>query len=150
VSRIPHAPLLLGLAGLLPFVWGVLTMYVPSLYSFSLSVLGPRLVGPYLQNGYGTVILSFMSGVLWGFATRTEGARAGVCYGLSVLPALWAFFMVGNGPNYAATSLAVGFIGLLMLDWQFSRWGLTPGWWMPLRLLLTGVVVLCLLPVVFL
>ena len=97
-----------------------------------------------MQLFYGSVILSFMSGVLWGFATRVDGARAGLCYTLSVVPALWAFFMTGGGPVSAATNLIFGFAGLLILDFAFSRWGLTPPWWMALRGLLTAVVLLCL------
>ena len=142
--HIPRAPLVLGLAGLIPFVWGALTLYVPDLMQFGIEVLGPRFVGPYVQLFYGSVILSFMSGVLWGFATKTSGAQAATGYALSVLPALWAFFMTGGGPVSAATNLIFGFVGLLMLDFAFARWGLTPPWWMALRLLLTAIVVICL------
>ena len=87
-----------------------------------------------------------MSVVLWGFATRDEGW---VGYALSVIPALWAFFMVGGGPTSAAVNLAVGFLGLLLLDYQFWSRGLAPTWWMQLRILLTAIVVLSLLPVIF-
>ncbi|MDC1430571.1 DUF3429 domain-containing protein, partial [Octadecabacter sp.] len=97
---------------------------------------------------YGTVILSFMSGVLWGFATNAMGGQAATGYALSVLPALWAFFMVGGGPVSAGMNLIAGFAALLVLDYAFSIWGLAPRWWMALRVLLTGIVILCLLPVV--
>ena len=141
---IPRAPLLLGLAGLIPFVWGAATLYSDTLAGLGAAYLGPRFVGPYVQLAYGTVILSFMSGVLWGFATRTSGAQAATGYALSVIPALWAFFMVGGGPTSAAMNLIFGFAGLLLLDFAFSRWGLTPPWWMALRVLLTAIVILCL------
>ncbi|MGR3271977.1 DUF3429 domain-containing protein [Thalassococcus profundi] len=147
---IPRSALTLGLAGLIPFVWGALTLLVPSLADFGLEVLGPRFVGPYVQLSYGTVILAFMSGVLWGFAARAGGARAATGYALSVIPALWAFFMVGGGPVSAGMNLIFGFLGLLILDAQFARWGLAPDWWMRLRLLLTAVVVACLSVGVFL
>ncbi|TCL00499.1 uncharacterized protein DUF3429 [Shimia isoporae] len=142
--RIPTAPLLLGLAGLIPFVWGALTILQPSLQDWGAATLGPRFVGPYVQLFYGSVILSFMSGVLWGFATKAGGARAAVGYTLSVIPALWAFFMTGGGPVSAGTNLLFGFAGLLLLDYAFFQWGLTPPWWMRLRLILTAVVVTCL------
>ncbi len=144
MTAIPRAPLLLGLSGLIPFVWGALTLFVPAFAQFGASTFGPRFVGPYVQLFYGSVILSFMSGVLWGFATKASGAQAATGYALSVLPALWAFFMTGGGPVSAATNLIFGFVGLLMLDFAFSRWGLTPPWWMRLRLLLTAIVVVCL------
>lgn len=141
---IPRAPLWLGLAGLIPFLWGAATLLVPQLHDWSLANLGPRFVGPYLQLAYGTVILSFMSGVLWGLAARAQGTQAATGYFLSVLPALWAFFMVGGGPTSAGINLIIGFLALICLDTAFSHWGLTPPWWMKLRVLLTAVVTLCL------
>ena len=142
--RIPTAPLLLGLAGLLPFLWGAVTYLYGPLADWGVATLGPRFVGPYVQLFYGAVILSFMSGVLWGFATKTDGARAATGYALSVLPALWAFFVTGGGPVSAGTNLIFGFLGLLILDYAFFSWGLTPPWWMRLRSLLTIIVVACL------
>lgn len=144
MTTIPRSALILGLAGLIPFLWGVATQMNDGLMAWGAAQLGPRFVGPYVQLAYGTVILSFMSGVLWGFATKASGIQAAVGYGLSVIPALWAFFMVGGGPVSAATNLATGFIGLLVLDYAFALWGLAPPWWMRLRLLLSAVVVACL------
>ena len=146
---IPRAPLLLGLAGLIPFVWGAATIFAPSSAVWGVANLGPSLVGPIVLLNYGTVILSFMSGVLWGFATKTHGSRAAVGYALSTLPALWAFFIAGFPPAIWGIYLIAGFIGLLLLDWSFWRQGLAPEWWMRLRLLLTTVVVLSLSVLVF-
>lgn len=147
---IPRAPLWLALAGLIPFVWGTATLLFPALQDWGLMRFGARFVGPYVQLAYGTVILSFMSGVLWGFSTRATGTQAATGYTLSVLPALWAFFMVGGGPISAGMNLIFGFLGVLLLDAAFSRWGLTPPWWMALRILLTAIVTICLSIGVFL
>ena len=147
---IPRSALILGLAGVLPFLWGALTLLSDALASWGLANLGARFIGPYVQLYYGAVILSFMSGVLWGFAAQLSGARATSGYILSVLPALWAFFMTGGGPTSAGISLIVGFVGLLRLDFAFWRWGLAPAWWMQLRILLTALVVICLSVGVFL
>lgn len=141
---IPRAPLILGLAGLLPFLWGAATVLSPALNDLSSTYFGARFTGPYVQLFYGAIILSFMSGVLWGFAVKAEGTRATTGYILSVLPALWAFFMTGFGHSNASLNLMIGFAGLLVLDTTFSRWGLTPSWWMSLRLLLTAIVLICL------
>lgn len=149
MKHIPTAPLLLGLAGLIPFVWGALTYVNEPLASWGASAFGPRFVGPYVQLFYGSVILSFMSGVLWGFATKAKGSQAATGYVLSVIPALWAFFMTGGGPTTAGMNLIFGFLGLLALDYAFSSWGLTPAWWMRLRVLLTTIVVACLCVGVF-
>ncbi|GAA6180263.1 DUF3429 domain-containing protein [Shimia sp. NS0008-38b] len=138
--QIPNAPLSLGLAGLIPFVWGALSFLIPDLALWGTQVFGPRFVGPYIQLFYGAIILSFMSGVLWGFATKANGQQAAIGYALSTIPALWAFFMTGGGPVSAGTNLMFGFAGLLLLDYTFFSWGLTPRWWMRLRLLLTIIV----------
>lgn len=144
-TPIPRAALLLGLAGLIPFVWGALTLVSGDLAQWGVRTLGPRFTGPFVQLQYGIIILSFMSGVLWGFATRATGRAAAAGYALSVIPALWAFFFVGGGPVTAAIYLIAGFLGLLALDWTFWRQGLAPPWWMQLRIGLTAVVILCLL-----
>jgi len=149
MTPIPRSALILGLAGLIPFLWGALTVTVPSVALWGQSNLGGRFIGPYVQLFYGAIILSFMSGVLWGFATKATGQMATASYVLSVIPALWAFFMTGGGPTTAAVNLIVGFLGLLLLDWHFWRLGLAPPWWMHLRGLLTAIVILSLLPLVF-
>jgi hypothetical protein len=116
-TTIPRSALLLGLAGVLPFAWGVLTILLPDLQLWTAQNISPRMTGPYVQLAYGTVILAFMSGVLWGFATKTTGAQATSGYAIA------------------------GFLGLLALDFMFWRWGLAPPWWMHLRTLLTALVV---------
>lgn len=144
MTPIPRSALILGLAGLIPFILSVATQISPAFADAALRILGPRFIGPYVGLVYGTIILSFMSGVLWGFAARTTGRTATIGYCLSVIPALWAFFFVGNGPVSAALMLAVGFAGLLGLDYLFWRQGFAPVWWMQLRLILTTGVIACL------
>jgi len=143
MTPIPPAALILGLAGLTPFVWGAVTALYPGIGGAS--GLQPVFLGTYLSLTYGTVILSFMSGVLWGFATRATGREAAVGYALSVIPALWAFIMVNGDAANAAINLAAGFVGLLALDYSFWRQGLAPDWWLRLRLILTAGVLACLM-----
>ena len=145
-APIPRSALVLGLAGLLPFVWGVVTLWSPSAALQTVALVGPRFIAPYVGLFYGAIILSFMSGVLWGFASKAEGQVAASGYALSVLPALWAFFTTGGGSESAAIALIAGFVGLLALDWLFWRHGLAPAWWMKLRVILTAGVVVCLAP----
>ena len=138
---IPRAPLYLGLAGLLPFLWGALTLVSSDLAIWATITIGPRFAGPFVLLNYGSIILAFMSGVLWGFAVKSDQP---LNYALSVIPALWVFFTVGSGATSSAVYLITGFLGLLVLDWQFSAQDLTPPWWMRLRILLTVVVIACL------
>ena len=84
-ARIPRPALLLGLAGLIPFLWSAATHLSPALAGWAGQWLPPMFLGAYVGLTWGTVILSFMSGVLWGFATRAEGGQATVAYALYVM-----------------------------------------------------------------
>ena len=150
IAPIPRSALILAVAGLAPLVWSVATQLSPELADVALQVFGPRFVGPYVGLVYATIILSFMSGVLWGFATRASGQTATLGYALSVIPALSAFFFVGNGPVSAALMLVVGYLGLFGLDFLFWRLGFAPIWWLRLRLPLTAAVIACLCATAFL
>jgi Protein of unknown function (DUF3429) len=142
--RIPPAALLLGVAGLIPFMWSASTYLSPGLSGWASQWLPPMFLGAYVGLTYGTIILSFMSGVLWGFATKAAGREASIAYVLSVIPALWAFFMVTDASANSTIFLAAGFVGLLLLDAMYSAWGLAPLWWLRLRVMLTVVVLACL------
>ncbi|MGL4236535.1 DUF3429 domain-containing protein [Tabrizicola sp.] len=143
-TRIPPAALMLGLAGLIPFLWSAATHLSPALAGWAGQWLPPMFLGAYVGLTYGTVILAFMSGTLWGFATKAEGREAALAYALSVIPALWVFFMVTDASANSTIYLAAGFVGLLLLDGTFSALGLAPRWWMRLRVMLTVVVLACL------
>jgi hypothetical protein len=139
--RIPPAALILGAAGLLPFLWSAATHLSPALAGWAGGFLPPMFIGAYVGLTYGTVILSFMSGVLWGFAAKGEEFLP---YALSVIPALWVFFTVTDASDTSSILLISGFVGLLMLDATFAAQGLAPPWWMRLRLPLTAIVIACL------
>jgi hypothetical protein len=139
--RIPRPALLLGLAGLIPFLWSAATHLFPPFAGWAGQFLPPMFIGAYVGLTWGTVILSFMSGALWGFATRGEAIMP---YALSVIPALWVFFMVTDASANSTIFLAAGFVGLLLLDAMYTAWGLAPRWWLRLRVMLTVVVLACL------
>lgn len=143
LSGLPRAALWLGVAGLLPFLWGAGTLLLPDWGEWSRRTLGAGLTGRPLLVSYGAAILAFMGGTIWGFASRAPeaGQTQAVLLGLSVLPALVAGFA-----GWSAAALLLGFLGLLPLDRACLQRGLAPAWWMRLRLPLTAGVVLCLLP----
>ena len=149
MTRIPASALLLGFAGLIPFLWGALVTlgYFNGTMGDPQSGGYPKIVapdGPLLMVRYGGIILPFMSGALRGFATKAEGLRAPAAYALSVLPALWWFLSPGMNAPSALINLMAGFGGLLILDFAYQRWGLAPTWWMALRVPLTIIVLICL------
>ncbi len=146
-TRIPIAPLLLGLSGLIPFIWGAVTTRLPELATIrlgadmSIAILHGRAV----LIIYGVTILAFMSGIIWGFATRSPNPAAAWGYALSVLPALWGFFAFNLAERWACGALAAGLVVLLALDLRAIRLAEAPHWWLPLRLILTTVAAACLL-----
>lgn len=141
-DRIPLPALAFGLAGLLPFLAGAaLAHYGAAGLPAWVQALAE---GNAMLRHYGVVILCFMSGVLWGFATDAEGRTATWAYGLSVIPALWAFFAAAPGHGFGLWALAIGFAGLLAFDVWFWMQTLAPRWWLRLRLLLTAIVLACL------
>ena len=144
MNRIPPAALVLGFAGLIPFIWAALLVLEISQGGNKPLPAALGGDGQLIMIRYGGIILAFMSGVLWGFATQASGNRAAAAYALSVIPALWWFFMPGSGPVSALTNLAIGYVALLILDYAFHRWELAPAWWMSLRIQLTILVLICL------
>ena len=141
ILKIPTGALILGLSGVLPFAWGAVTLLSEEAFNFGIENFGARFVGPLIQLSYGVIILCFMSGVLWGFATKMDEKNGTLGYILSVLPALWAFLSMGRGPISDTISLIVGFLAVLLIDRHFYLLKLTPLWWMNLRIPLTFIVI---------
>ena len=134
---IPKSALYLAISGLIPFL-------VCAAVGLSGNQVILRGAEDVIMLRYGIIILAFMSGVLWGFAGNASGRMASVAYGVSVLPALWAFFTTAGPTPQALGALIPGFYGLLVLDFYFWRAGLAPPWWLRLRLPLTAVVMVTL------
>ena len=141
ILKIPTGALILGLSGVLPFAWGAVTLLSEEAFNFGIENFGARFVGPLIQLSYGVIILCFMSGVLWGFATKMDEKNGSLGYILSVLPALLAFLSMGRGPISDTISLIVGFLAVLLIDRHFYLLKLTPLWWMNLRTPLTFLVI---------
>ena len=141
ILKIPTGALILGLSGVLPFAWGAVTLLSEEAFNFGIENFGARFVGPLIQLSYGVIILCFMSGVLWGFATKMDEKNGSLGYILSVLPALWAFLSMGKGPISDTISLIVGFLAVLLIDRHFYLLKLTPLWWMNFRIPLTFLVI---------
>ena len=144
MKKIPNSALILGLSGLIPFFWGTVTSLDFVLESLKLTGLSEQYIGPRISLIYGTIILAFMSGVLWGFAANIEDKRRPVGLTLSVLPALWAFFTFSGTLINPFISLIIGFLGVFAVDVRFYYWQLTPEWWLSLRSILTLFVIIFL------
>ena len=144
MKKIPNSALILGLAGLIPFFWGTATSLGFGLETSKLNWLNEEYRGSSINFTYGTVILAFMSGVLWGFAANVSDKRRPIGLILSVLPALWAFFTFNGILSNPFMSLIIGFLGVFIIDVRFYYWHMTPKWWLSLRSFLTLSVIICL------
>ena len=144
MKKIPNSALILGLSGLIPFFWGAVTSLDFVVENLKLTVLSEKYMGSRINLIYGTIILAFMSGVLWGFAANVGDKRRPVGLILSVLPALWAFFTFNGTLTNPFMSLMIGFLGVFAIDLRFYYWQLTPEWWLSLRSLLTLCVIILL------
>ena len=144
MKKIPNSALILGLSGLIPFFWGTVTSLDFVLENLKLTSLSEEYIGSRINLIYGTIILAFMSGVLWGFAANVGGKRQPIGFILSVLPALWAFFTFNGLLINPLAGLIIGFLGVFTIDVRFHYWQLTPEWWLSLRCILTLLVIICL------
>lgn len=133
-KRLPPLPaLVVGLAGLLPFIYGAMAAGNPDI---SLEFAPPLL----MVEIFGPIVFAYMSGVFWGFATAENQADSWGWLGLSILPAIYVFVAMFAAPGETLTILLIGFPALLPIDYLFWRVNMTPRWWMALRIVLTVVV----------
>ncbi|MGD8785138.1 MAG: DUF3429 domain-containing protein [Thioalkalispiraceae bacterium] len=127
---------ILGYLGLIPFLILSMASWI------SLPLIEDPLV---MLTGYAAVILSFMGAVHWGLAMRFNGRLATGQLSLSVIPALLGWLALLLHPQFGLPLLIAGF-GLLCIIEAWSRQQiLYPAWYLPLRAVLTAVVIACLL-----
>ena len=129
---------LFGFAGTLPFLWGAVTQFVQI-------PLSANLLGAQLQLTYGIVIFAYMSGTHWNFAAQYQQGESPAAYIFAVIPALLLFAVMVFIPPYLHLALMLGFPMLLLVDRYFANAGVTPAWWMNLRLWLSSIVTLAFL-----
>ncbi len=140
-ERIPHSALVLGLAGLIPFVACAAAIWIGNTL--------PLFDDPArAMLAYGAIILSFLGGVRWGFALRmTDTGLQSRSFCLSVVPSIAAWLTL-LGP--VLMGLAIMPVMLLLLgfaDEQLPKVGV-PVWYRKLRRILTAAVVLSFLAAV--
>lgn len=140
---LPRTVAWLGYGGLLPFL--VLT---PA----SLLDHHHGAVWSDALYAYGAIILSFIGALHWGLAMSlpelSERQRS-AWFTWSVVPALIAWPAVLFSPPLAAPPLVFGFIAHYLQDRRLARQARLPDWYLPLRLRLSSVAVVCLVAGVF-
>lgn len=135
-SAIPRVPLVLGAAGLVPFI---ILSIVTVLWPASDTTLSEELL-----RGYAVVILTFVGAIHWGLAVAQPVTKSSMQLTWSVIPALFGWVALFLPLTWALWLLAAAFVVAALVDRSAIRHGLTPGWYMQLRLPLTTVVVVSL------
>jgi uncharacterized protein DUF3429 len=142
VDRLPPAAIILGAAGALPLLAGVcLALAAPTAFDFPVI---------HATLAYAALVLSFLGGIHWGLASgvlardslEPEATRVLV---LSALPPLAGWLGTFLPGRWGPAVLVTAFLAVLLLDHLTERLGYAPGWWMWLRVRLTGIVVALLL-----
>ena len=146
MSRVPFSVLFLGWLGLVPFVYAVAMIFSepgtwPTFGFFDSSPEG----GTHILERFGAVILGFMGGCLWGFASAKDRAPSLAFLTATIVPAFIAFIAIQPDPALSCVWLAFGFVILQGIDVVCQRAGVTPDYWLSLRLPLTAGVMTCLL-----
>jgi Protein of unknown function (DUF3429) len=133
---VPKPALVLGFAGLLPFLATALAAWAAGdrLFLFAIN----------LQVAYGAVILSFMGAVHWGLALAQGDAGNWHRLGLSVLPALAGWLALAIALPLGLLLLALGFAAVFFADLKTVAAGRAPAWYKALRKPLSLIVLLSL------
>ncbi|MEG3169098.1 DUF3429 domain-containing protein [Sphingomonas sp. LB3N6] len=140
---IPPIARLLGLSGLLPQLGAVALLLSGDPQS--------RYSALAITYAYAAIILSFLGGLWWGLAARTDSPPrwlwfAGVAPSLIALVTAWPWMVGLRWPGPSLVVLGISLIGALLVDRALVRAGLAPPGWMALRVPLSlGLGVLTML-----
>ncbi len=142
-AALPRTVAWLGYGGLIPF----LVLTPGSLLDYHYGALWSDAL-----YAYGAIILSFIGALHWGLAMSlpelSERQRSAL-FLWSVVPALIAWPAVLFSPPIAAPLLVFGFIAHYLQDRRLARQASLADWYLPLRLRLSSVAVVCLIAGVF-
>lgn len=137
-GKIPGAALVLGLAGLVPFVAGAASLWA------SMPLL-PSQTGLRLAIIYGAIILSFLGGIRWGTAIGPyDTGRQARDFAASVLGSLAGLAAAFLPAIPALALLIAGFLMQGLWDVMSADAGRLPAWFGRLRMILTGGAVVAL------
>jgi len=126
-----------ALAGLLPFVAGLVLTLMPSLHLLDQIVFERALVG------YGVLILAFLGGVRWGLRLQ-GGAGSDLTFVMGIIGSVAGFFMLLMPYTLALIILTIGFA--LQGAWDIWSVGV-PQFYSQLRRLMTLLVCVVLVAI---
>ena len=128
-------PIILGYSGLIPFITFSIGSWLPSPYSsYSETII----------ITYAAIILSFMGAIHWGAAMSNKETRHNRYYLTSIIPALAAWLSLLVPEIFSLFILVTGFALLISYDIAVEKPQGFPAWYIPIRIRLTIIVLLCL------
>ncbi len=140
---IPPIARLLGLSGLLPQLAAVALLLSGDPQS--------RFSALAIAYAYAAIILSFLGGLWWGLAARTDSPPrwlwfASVAPSPIALVTAWPWMVGLRWPGPSLVVLGISLIAALLVDRALVRGGIAPPGWMALRIPLSlGLGVLTML-----
>lgn len=138
-SQVPVGAVLLGIAGLVPFLGFAALAVSGSDGGLGTIGLMPRTI----LSAYGAVIASFLGGIRWGAAAARDGGNAD--YLLAIVPSLLAWTALAAPAPWDLRILGLLVFAWGLVDQDLARRGLVPAWLGRLRLGLSSVAGLALL-----
>jgi hypothetical protein len=138
-TPVPPLALVLGIAGLIPFLGFAFLSISGNDAGLSTVGLSPRTI----LSAYGAVIASFLGGIRWGAAAARGGSN--LDYVVAILPSLIAWTALALPAPWDLRVLGFLVLAWGLIDQDLPRRGLVPRWLGWLRLGLSGVAGLALL-----
>ena len=132
----------IGLLGLFPFFIGLLDLLINKNNLFFVV---------HLPKYYGSIILTFLGAVYWGSIlnlVRKSLVPEQIKFCIiiwSVTPSILAVTILTMKSNFSLLLLSMGFFLCQLVDEIFNKYLSFPNWYLPLRRMLTLIVVIILI-----
>lgn len=139
LTTVPVGAVLLGVAGLIPFLGFAALAVSGSDGGLGTIGLSPRTI----LSAYGAIIASFLGGIRWGAAAARGAGNAD--YLVAIVPSLLAWAALAAPAPWDLRILGALVLLWGLVDQDLSRRGLAPAWMGRLRLALSVVAGLALL-----
>ena len=130
--------ILLSILGLLPFILGLIDIWInrSNLFFFI-----------NLPKYYGSIILTFLGAIYWGIILK-ESQKKSLSNKIitfitfwSIIPSIWGIMILIFKHNFSIIILAVCFICVQCVDEFLIKYFKFPNWYLLLRRILTLIVV---------
>ena len=134
--------ILISILGLLPFIIGLLDLLINKNDLFFLV---------NLPKYYGSIIFAFLGAIYWGAMlnlppqTLIPEKMKFFIVMWSVVPSIMGITVLSIKSNFSLLMLSLGFLLCQLVDEIFNKYFSFPNWYLPLRRILTLIVVIVLI-----